>query len=56
MIQTETKIYRHELTVVLAKAKLFRCNETHLDRNWYQKRRSRKEEEEYKNKEVQKEL
>ena len=50
MIQSETKIHRHELSVALAKARLFRCYKTHVDCTWYQKKRSRKEEEEHKNK------
>ena len=37
--------------MALAKARLFRCYKTHLDSNWYQNKRSRKEEE-HKNKEV----
>jgi len=37
--------------VALAKARLFRCYKTHVDCTWYQKERSRKEEEEHKNKE-----
>jgi len=49
MLQTETKFHRHELLVALEKARLFRCYKTHLDSNWYQKKRSRKEEEEHKN-------
>ena len=53
MIQTETKIHRHELSVALAKARLFRCYKTHLDSNWYHNKKSRKEEEEdKKNKEL----
>ena len=51
MIQTETKIHRHELSVPLAKVRLFQCYKTHLHSNWYQKKRSRKEEESKKNKE-----
>jgi len=47
MIQTETRIHRHELSVALAKARFFRCYKTHLDCNWYQKklkgRRTRKQ-------------
>jgi len=31
MIQTETKIHRHKLSVTLAKARLFRCYKTHFD-------------------------
>jgi len=50
MIQTKTKIHRHELSVALAKVRLFRCYKTHLDSNLYQKKRSRKKEE-HKNKE-----
>jgi len=53
MIQTETKIHRHELSVALAKARLFRRYKTHVDCTWYQKERSRKEEEQ-KNKEEHK--
>ena len=30
MIQTETKIHRHELSVALAKATLFQCYKTHF--------------------------
>ena len=37
-MQTETKIYRHELSVALAKARLFRCFQTHLEDNLYQKK------------------
>ena len=51
MIQTETKIHHHELSVALAKVRLFRYYKTHMDCTWYQKKRSRKEEEEHKNKE-----
>ena len=54
MIQTEDKIHRHELSVALAKAKLYRCYKTHLDNNWYQNKESRKEEEKHKNKEEHK--
>jgi len=41
-------IHRHELSVALAKARLFRCFKTHLDSNWYQKKKIREEEEEQK--------
>ena len=54
MIQSETKIHRHELSVAFAKVRLFRCYKTHIDCAWYQKERSRKEEEEHKNKEEHK--
>ena len=50
MIHTETRTHRHELLVALAKARLFRCFKTHLDSNWYQKKKSIEEEEEHKNK------
>ena len=56
MIQTETKIHRHGLSVALAKARFFRCHKTHVDCTWCQKKRSRKEEEEYKNKEEHKNI
>ena len=42
MIQTEAKIHRHERSVALARARLFRCYKTHLDSNWYQKKRVEK--------------
>ena len=51
MIQIETQIHCHELSVALAKARLFLCYKTRLDSNWYQKKRSRKEEGEHKSKE-----
>jgi len=42
MLQTETRIHRHELSVALVKARPFQCNKTHLDCCWYQKRRCKK--------------
>jgi len=36
------KIYRHELSVALTKASLFGCYKTHLDSNWYQKKKKNK--------------
>jgi len=34
MIQTETKIHCHELSVALVKARLFRYYKTHVDCTW----------------------